>query len=389
MTEIERKAVRLLLPYFSKVSRVYDVGSNKGEWSDCVINNVDALHLFEPNERLLTYTMVKFDRYKNVHYHPIGIFSESKEMPFYFFNNENNGLSSVFYNSFWVDEGLPMKKGKIKCKTLDSLSSDIYIDFVKIDVEGADFDVLLGSEKLLSKKNIKFIQIEHSDHYKLSGHSFSEVIPFIQKFGYDMFTFDGEKFIKGFISGQENYYIMDKDFTQDWNREFIKNTKGMKFNFVLEIGCFEGLTTSYVCDNLLNPDGRVICIDPLTDEYLPDHPDNNLFIGQYNRFIKNTKGLPVELIRMKSNEAFFQKGFSDYRFDLIYIDGDHREDEVYADGAKSIDICRVDGYILFDDYQWRDGTKRGIDRFLRDFAPWIDVVVLDYQVMVRKKMNRS
>ena len=152
--EIERKAVRALMPYFSKNPVVFDIGSNKGEWAETVIQNVESMFLFEPNQRLLTYTMVKFDYLTNVTYIPRAVFSEEKTVDFFYFNNQNNGLSSVFYNQFWVDQGLPMQLGTTETITIDSLKTPTMIDFIKIDVEGADFDVLLGAKETLKKRLI-------------------------------------------------------------------------------------------------------------------------------------------------------------------------------------------------------------------------------------------
>ena len=58
-------------------------------------------------------------------------------------------------------------------------------------------------------------------------------------------------------------------YTHNWNSEFKSNTNNLgKFNLCLEIGCFEGLTSNYICDRLLNHNGKLICVDPLTDNYL-------------------------------------------------------------------------------------------------------------------------
>ncbi len=395
MTDIEKKAALTLKPYFSKNPVIFDVGSNKGDWSNVLIHNVSEAHLFEPNLPLLHYSMIRFDTLNHATYNNKAVFSENKELDFFYFTNHNNGLSSVFYNQFWVDQGLPMQLGKCEAITLDGYwdkrISNHTIDFIKIDVEGADLNVLFGARQLLIDKEITFIQIEYSDHYKLSGHKFEEVPKFIRQFGYDLFHFDGSLFHKvkePFQQyGAENFYIMDKDFTQDWNGEFRHNTQGIKADFVLEIGAFEGLTTTYICDNLLNPGGRVICIDPLTDEYLPGHKDNDLFVGQYDRFTRNTRNYPIELIREKSSIAFQKEGFSDYRFDLIYIDGNHQEPEVYNDGVNSFHLCKIGGHILFDDYEWREETKRGIDRFLSEYLGYYDLVIKGYQVMICKRLN--
>lgn len=390
MTELEKKAALVLRPYMGKDPIIIDAGSNKGEWAEILAPTVKEIHLFEPNEIFLHYTMVKFDYLDNVIYNNVGLFSVNKISPFYYFINSNNGLSSVFKNQIWIDMGLPMKEGKINVVTLDHYwhNKGYDIDFLKIDVEGADFDVLLGAIELLRAKRIKFIQIEHSEHILLSGHSWGELVTFVRSLGYELYDFTGLKFEKANEPyGQENYYIMP-EITQDWNKEFIKNVSflGGRIIFALEIGCFEGLTTRYICDNLLSPDGRVICIDPLPDDEntLPFGEDNKLFAGQYGRFKRNTTGYPVELIRKKSREVMMDKNFRDYRFDLIYIDGDHHEEEVFNDGVMSFEVCRKGGYILFDDYGWREETARGIDRFLGAYGDYLRVMVKDYQVLVQK-----
>lgn len=386
LNPLERKAALALKPYFSKSPIVFDVGSNKGFWADILIHNVEEMHLFEPNERLLTYTMVKYDYLKNVAYNSFAASDKNGQTLFTVFYNENNGLSNIIQNPKW--DYLPGVIDKVETKTLDSYwdVSDL-IDFIKIDCEGADFMVLQGMREILHEHRVKFIQIEIGEHY-----DFTPVPDYVRQFGYDIFNFDGETFTKWQGEQAENVYIMDKDFTQDWNGEFKKNTANLKgtVNFALEIGAFEGLTSTYICDNLFkDKDSRMIAIDPLTDEYLPDHEDNALFVGQYDRFIRNTRNYPIELMRMTSDKAFKQSGFKDYRFDFIYIDGDHRHDAVYQDGANAFHCCRVGGHILFDDYEWREETKHGIDSFLRDYDSWLEVVVKGYQVMIKKTRNRD
>lgn len=383
LNPLEKKAALTLFPYFSKNPVVFDVGSNKGFWSDLLVHNVHLMFLFEPNQRLLTYTQVKYDYLDNVGYRPIALSNVEGECDFFFFTNENNGLSSILYNQHWVDEGLPMKKGKTETSTIDKFIPTLKADFIKIDVEGADFLVIQGAENTLRNKGVKFIQFENSAHLNLAGHTTQDIIDYVRQFGYDVFHFDGEDFIKYTNQEAENLYIMDAHFTQDWNGEFRKNTKGLKVDFALEIGCFEGMTSRYICDNLLNPGGRMIAVDPLTDEYLPGHEDNGMFVGQYERFMRNTRTYPIELKRKKSSEVYEE--LRDYRFDFIYVDGDHTEEAVYKDAVLALNVCKKDGHILFDDYNgYRDETKRGIDRFLVQHPGMFQVVHSGYQLMIRK-----
>ena len=132
-------------------------------------------------------------------------------------------------------------------------------------------------EKLLKEKRVKFIQFEYSEHYRVSGHTLGKVSEFVEKYGYRVFN---DQLLPEYEENftLSNYIIAPVDFTENWNAKFKQLTEGMSFAFALEIGCFEGLTTNYICDNLLYEDGRIICIDPLEDEYLTENltPDDKL-----------------------------------------------------------------------------------------------------------------
>lgn len=380
----ERKAVLDLFPYFNqKYPIVFDVGSNKGDFSEVFVNNVAEIHLFEPNELLLHYSMVRFCDKQNISYSNQAVYSKTSiennkhidRIPFYYFTNENNGLSSIIDNPKW--DSLPKKKKMITYVSLDDYAKN-NIDLIKIDVEGGEMEVLKGAKNILSKRSsIKFIQVEKADHIELTGYKFDDIVYYLSTFGYSPIQ----------TQDKENVIFAMQGFTQNWNQEFIKNTKDIKVDFALEIGCFEGLTSRYICDNLLNYGGRMICVDPLTDEYLPGHPDNEMFIGQYDRFTRNTKGYPIELIRKKSNEVFNQ--LQDYRFGFIYVDGDHTEEAVYQDAYLAFNLCLPGGKILFDDYEgYREETTRGIDRFLKELPiNKMTYQKLGYQVMCTKHEN--
>lgn len=387
--------VKRLFPYLSKYPIVFDVGSNKGLWTDIILDIASDIHLFEPNEKLLNYTQVKYDAVRNITYCNMAAWKAShEEIPFYIIADEYSGLSSVYRNHAW--DYLGWSETKVQTTTLDHYadSNNIgLIDIIKIDTEGAEYDVLLGCRKLLRDKRVRFIQVEYSEHYKLSGHTFKDIMDYVGQFGYAAFDHDLKRmdtFTEDFHL--DNYIITLADFTENWNLEFIKNSREIKCNLVLEIGCFEGLTTNYICDNLLNEGGRVVCIDPLQDEYLTENlsPEDKalnadlakMFTGQYDRFMRNTEGRHVQLIRKTSAAAFPE--IMDLRFDLIYVDGDHRENYVYWDGTCGFNMLADGGYMLFDDYGWREYTKRGIDRFLSEHEGKVEVLVKDYQVLVRK-----
>jgi predicted O-methyltransferase YrrM len=188
-----------------------------------------------------------------------------------------------------------------------------------------------------------------------------------------------------------------KNYTEKWNGGFITNTNSFVKNIdlCLEIGCFEGMTSNYIVDNILTENGKLICIDPLTDIYLNDNlrdvdiemnqSHSKQFKDQYSRFINNVEehleSGKIELIRDLSINAF--DNLKKYKFDFIYIDGDHRAEGVYIDAINSFELCKKDGFILFDDYEWND-TGIGIDRFLDEYKDRYILHIKSGQVLIQK-----
>jgi len=194
-------------------------------------------------------------------------------------------------------------------------------------------------------------------------------------------------------------------YTYDWNSEFKNNTTSLgKFNLCLEVGCFEGLTSNYICDHLLNDNGKLICVDPLTDNYLntdltEKDVENNetiykYFNNQYSRFINNVshqiENKKLILKRGLSN-VILPKLIDEYneKFDLIYIDGDHRASAVYLDAVNSFKLLTNNGVIIFDDYSWgkiynEEATSIGIDKFLSEYDGKYNLISKGYQIVIRK-----
>jgi hypothetical protein len=183
---------------------------------------------------------------------------------------------------------------------------------------------------------------------------------------------------------------------------------GKRVELILEIGVAQGGTTNIFCEKyLIETGGKVVCVDPLLDGiYVPSepgsggyHPEHHArwkktFAKQYDHFVRNTfhNSNKIQLMRMTSSEAFPEL-LEKYegKFDLIYIDGDHRSRAVWNDAINSFKLCKVGGYILFDDYLWKlphmtlDQTpKPAVDRFISKYRNSIEVLKKGWRVMLRK-----
>lgn len=170
---------------------------------------------------------------------------------------------------------------------------------------------------------------------------------------------------------------LDPEYTQDWSIFLAPSlsklfptppTKPMK---AVEIGSFEGRGTRTLFERLAahHRDSRLYCVDPWQDVYVPGKTSkfgdiDQLFIGQYQRFLRNTRDLGTKIVPMKGMSDQVVPMIGD-RLDFALIDGDHSPEQVYRDASMLLPLMRKGGVILFDDYPWiHNGVRcsEGIDR---------------------------
>jgi hypothetical protein len=179
-------------------------------------------------------------------------------------------------------------------------------------------------------------------------------------------------------------------------------------HLALEIGVYHGVTTNLICDKYLAPGGKMFAVDPLVDGlYIPVETDEAVrkinstrrlrFTKQFDVFSKNTERNrdKMELLRMTSDQAFPRlHAEHNGQFDLIYIDGDHRAAAVWEDAVHCFELCKIGGYILFDDYEWELGRldpvmtpKPAIDQFLREYSDKVECLHKQWRVLIRKRSD--
>lgn len=168
----------------------------------------------------------------------------------------------------------------------------------------------------------------------------------------------------------------------------LKGQPGLKF---LEIGPFEGMATVWMLENILTaPDAKILVIDTFEGSMEHEGIDmSNLF----ERFKENTKKYrdKVVIIKGYSQIVLRTEPYNFLDLDFIYVDGSHVASEVLEDAILSFRMLKKDGIMIFDDYKWHKydndllNPGPGIDAFLGMFDREMDVLLKDYQVVVRKK----
>jgi len=162
---------------------------------------------------------------------------------------------------------------------------------------------------------------------------------------------------------------------------------------ILEIGTFEGRTTTWILERI--PNANVVCIEP--------EPFTN-FHNNLDCWIESGR---LKWIKEYSFEALIQQYLNGYKYDLIYIDGCHCAKCVLQDAILSWKVLKIGGILLFDDYQmeirdpWfyishkefetnkKDGCmwihpKQAIDSFLSIYKGQYRIFVDNYQIGVEK-----
>jgi predicted O-methyltransferase YrrM len=155
----------------------------------------------------------------------------------------------------------------------------------------------------------------------------------------------------------------------------------------LEIGSFEGRSALWFLENILtHPDSTITCVDIFESDY-EKFFDKNIAISGFQSKVRKLKG----------DSRYMLRGLEPKVFDFAYIDGSHVAMDVLTDAVLVWDLIKPGGIIIFDDYDWPGGknnlegpaklAKIAVDAFLTVYAPYIDVVHRDYQIIVKKRTS--
>ena len=158
-------------------------------------------------------------------------------------------------------------------------------------------------------------------------------------------------------------------FTESWFDPMIPLWEQVFTQFpnienVLEVGCYEGRATVWLCENVLNNASKRYyydIIDTFGGSLNESGMDGTKERLEKDNFIENN---------FRHNISFFQhidfnihKGYSqqilptfkiEEKYDFIYIDASHRADDTFVDAYFVHKLLKKGGVLIFDDYGWKD-----------------------------------
>ena len=185
-------------------------------------------------------------------------------------------------------------------------------------------------------------------------------------------------------------------YTNNWfNRNIDISMKLLKAIFnnkkvnILEIGSHEGRSTVWMLENLCDKEGSTFTsIDP----YLTGDETSPVTSQTYQNFRHNTS---ICKNREKLNQYvslsqdILPKLIKEEKlYDIIYVDGSHKQEDVLFDLNHSDQLLRKGGVILMDDvgFDWNksDGVIGALKTFMWNSTGRYQLILKEYQCALQK-----
>lgn len=184
-----------------------------------------------------------------------------------------------------------------------------------------------------------------------------------------------------------------------WEQLFKQVTVPKK---ILEIGCYEGKATTWLCDNVLSGDDIEYHVIDTFEGSLNEsgmRPIENWLSNDISYIENNFK----HNISYHNNINFkILKGFSqlilptlplEETYDFVYIDASHRADDTFVDAYYANKMLKSGGILIFDDFGWKDpknmhpvnSPQLAVEVFNTMYGDYYSVIFYGYQAVFVKK----
>lgn len=177
----------------------------------------------------------------------------------------------------------------------------------------------------------------------------------------------------------------------DAKENFVKHlsyyAKKTNIHF-LQIGAFTGDASAWLLNNILTGEKAWLTdVDTWEGSDEPVHGEMD-----WDDVFKTYRSKVIKYDNVSRFEGTSDKFFDvdTFKYDFIYIDGDHTAFGVLKDGMNAYKSCKVGGLIAFDDYLWTlnkgDFYDPGyaIDTLIHLLADRVEVIESNSQLWLKK-----
>ena len=165
----------ILIQFLDTKKTFIDVGANIGYYSLLAAPLSYQVYSFEPDSRVIKYLEKNLSQFQNCHIFQEALYSRPDVMEF--------SLDSMSEFNSLIRHRTQSNKVLVKVNTLDNLMEEypsLNVSCIKIDAEGADFEIILGGKNLLIRDR-PLVLLEAYPSLKL--------LKFINSIGFTCFAF--------------------------------------------------------------------------------------------------------------------------------------------------------------------------------------------------------
>lgn len=206
------ETLQLFLSWLKPGSVFYDLGANVGYYAFIANRVIESGNIYSAEpipENISVYrTHLELNKsrmpHQNIHLLTCAISDDEKEV---YFSNDQSRIEGNTYVGHNANGHVPGSQLLVQCHSVDGLVNKGYPapDVIKIDVEGAEFDVLRGARETLRSYKPKILLATHD--YHLPGVQ-QQCKDFLINLGYSLMVVPGHNKI---YAGLDDYIAIHPD----------------------------------------------------------------------------------------------------------------------------------------------------------------------------------
>lgn len=219
----EESLTRMVLEYLEPGMTFLDIGTHFGYFtllSSFLVGNKGQVHTFEPTPSTFEMLQANIKNKSNIYANNIAAFSKQTSISFNDYGIKYSALNSIFDARLpeAIISRLKPRKYEIKAITIDEYvkNKGIRPDFIKIDAESSEYDILLGMEKTINQFQ-PMISIEVGDMRVKGVPASKDLIAFLVNRRYQPYEF------KDGVISQYSQHVHENEPYQYDNILFLPN----------------------------------------------------------------------------------------------------------------------------------------------------------------------
>ena len=190
----DRSEVVLLEKWIKPGNCVVDIGANIGFYSSIfsrLVGNGGSVHVFEPDEQNFKYLKHVCAKFKNIRFNKIAVSDSNGPIDLYTSRRLNTDNRSYSFKGHGK-----IHKGK-SVRFDDYIKDRFEVDFIKMDIQGAEYSALKGMERTLIKNNDIVLLMEYwPEGLKEQGVTVDMMTSFFEKMGMNIHVVENNRIKK-------------------------------------------------------------------------------------------------------------------------------------------------------------------------------------------------